>query len=37
VNRAKHDAWAQRKGMARDDAMQAYVGLVATLKEGERT
>jgi carboxylesterase len=34
VNRAKHDAWAARKGMGRDDAMQAYVELVAKLKTG---
>ena len=27
--RAKYDAWAKRKGMTRDAAMQAYVDLVA--------
>ncbi|HEU4615250.1 MAG TPA: acyl-CoA-binding protein [Kofleriaceae bacterium] len=27
--RAKYDAWARRKGMAKDAAMQAYVELVA--------
>ena len=27
--RAKYDAWAKRKGMTRDAAMQAYVELVA--------
>ncbi len=26
--RAKYDAWAQRKGMTKDAAMQAYVDLV---------
>lgn len=26
--RAKYDAWAKRKGMAKDAAMQAYVDLV---------
>jgi carboxylesterase len=35
VNRAKHDAWAQRKGMSRDDAMKAYVELVGKLKAQE--
>jgi acyl-CoA-binding protein len=32
VARAKHDAWAAKKGMARDEAMQAYVDYVAALK-----
>ena len=27
--RAKYDAWAQRKGMTQDAAMQAYIGVVA--------
>lgn len=27
--RAKYDAWARRKGMTKDAAMQAYVDLVA--------
>jgi carboxylesterase len=27
--RAKYDAWARRKGMTKDAAMQAYVELVA--------
>ena len=31
VNRAKYDAWAARRGMARADAMQAYVALVGRL------
>jgi len=35
INRAKFDAWTGRKGMARDDAMKAYVELVTKLKEGE--
>ncbi|MGE0589643.1 MAG: acyl-CoA-binding protein [Cyclobacteriaceae bacterium] len=30
---AKYDAWAGKKGMTRDDAMQKYVDLVARLKE----
>jgi diazepam-binding inhibitor (GABA receptor modulating acyl-CoA-binding protein) len=29
--RAKYDAWASRKGMDRDDAMQKYVELVDRL------
>ena len=29
--RAKYDAWAKRKGMTKDAAMQAYVALVAKL------
>lgn len=33
-NRAKYDAWAKRKGTSKDDAMKAYVALVATLKRG---
>lgn len=31
VGRAKHDAWASRRGMDRAGAMQAYVALVDTL------
>ncbi len=34
VARAKHDAWAAKKGMARDEAMVAYVDYVAALKAG---
>ncbi|MCB0489059.1 MAG: acyl-CoA-binding protein [Cyclobacteriaceae bacterium] len=30
---AKYDAWAGKKGMTNDDAMQKYVDLVARLKE----
>lgn len=29
--RAKYDAWARRKGMGRDAAMEAYVALVDRL------
>jgi acyl-CoA-binding protein len=32
INRAKFDAWSARKGTSRDDAMKAYVELVAKLK-----
>lgn len=32
--RAKHDAWAGRKGLSRDAAMEAYVGLVDRLVAG---
>jgi len=35
VNRAKFDAWASRKGVSRDEAMQAYVALVEKLKSAE--
>ena len=31
VGRAKYDAWAGRKGMSKDAAMQAYVDLVERL------
>jgi acyl-CoA-binding protein len=31
VGRAKYDAWSKRAGMARDDAMRAYVDLVSEL------
>jgi acyl-CoA-binding protein len=30
--RAKYDAWASRKGMSKDAAMDAYVAVVARLK-----
>jgi len=33
VGRAKYDAWAKLKGVAREDAMQRYIGLVASLEE----
>ena len=29
--RAKFDAWAERKGMSKDEAMQKYVALVDSL------
>ena len=35
--RAKYDAWAKRKGVSRDEAMQAYVELVRKLKAQEVT
>ena len=31
---AKYDAWAKRRGMSTDDAMQAYIDLVDRLLEG---
>ncbi len=34
AGRAKYDAWARLKGTGRDQAMQAYVELVAKLKAG---
>lgn len=32
VGRAKWDAWNEKKGMSNDDAMQAYIDLVESLK-----
>ena len=32
VGRAKWDAWNELKGKGRDDAMQAYVDLIESLK-----
>lgn len=32
VGRAKWDAWNERKDMSKDDAMQAYIDLVESLK-----
>ena len=32
--RAKHDAWADRKGLGREAAMQQYVALVDRLLRG---
>ena len=32
--RAKHDAWAGRKGMSADDARASYVKLVEKLERG---
>jgi len=37
INRAKFDAWSARKGTTRDDAMKAYVELVAKLKAADAT
>lgn len=31
---AKYDAWAKRRGMSQDEAMQAYVALVEKLAAG---
>jgi diazepam-binding inhibitor (GABA receptor modulator, acyl-CoA-binding protein) len=33
TGRAKYDAWATRKGLTNDKAMQAYVDLVEKLKQ----
>ena len=32
VGRAKYDAWAAVKGQSKDEAMQAYVDLIESLK-----
>jgi len=32
VGRAKYDAWAEQKGTSADDAKQAYVDLIESLK-----
>ena len=32
VGRAKYDAWAEAKGKSADEAMQAYVDLIDSLK-----
>jgi len=32
IGRAKYDAWAGLKGLARDEAMQQYVALINSLK-----
>ena len=32
VGRAKYDAWAEQKGSSADDAMQAYIDLIESLK-----
>jgi len=34
TGRAKYDAWAKKKGIAADKAMQAYADFVAKLKKG---
>ena len=33
IGRAKYDAWARKKGLSGDKAMQAYVDLVEKLKQ----
>ena len=33
IGRAKYDAWAKIKGLAKDEAMRQYVALINTLKE----
>jgi acyl-CoA-binding protein len=33
--RAKHDAWARRKGTTRDAAMKGYIALVEELEESD--
>lgn len=33
VGKAKHDAWSARKGLAKEDAMQQYIDLVAALRK----
>ncbi len=35
ADRAKFEAWEARKGMSKDDAMQAYVELVDELVAGD--
>lgn len=32
VGRAKYDAWAGKKGMSKESAMQAYIDLVESLR-----
>jgi len=36
VGRAKYDAWAERRGMAKDEAMRAYTELVDRLAGAPR-
>lgn len=36
VGRAKYDAWAERRGMSKDQAMQDYAALVTKLAGGRR-
>lgn len=33
-DRAKYDAWKSKKGMASEDAMQAYIDVVERLQKG---
>lgn len=35
AGRAKYDAWKKVKGLAAEDAMQHYIDLVETLKDGK--
>jgi acyl-CoA-binding protein len=35
TGRAKYDAWAKKKGVSKDKAMQGYVDFVAKLKKGK--
>jgi diazepam-binding inhibitor (GABA receptor modulating acyl-CoA-binding protein) len=32
VERAKYDAWAEQKGTSKEEAMQAYIDLIESLK-----
>lgn len=32
IGRAKYDAWAKVKGLAKDEAMRQYVALISSLK-----
>lgn len=32
IGRAKYDAWAELKGLSREDAMRQYVALIDSLK-----
>ena len=32
IGRAKYDAWAKIKGLAKDEAMRQYVALISSLK-----
>ncbi len=34
VNRAKHDSWAEMKGLSQEEAMQKYIDLVTSLLAG---
>jgi acyl-CoA-binding protein len=33
--RAKHDAWASRRGVSKDDAMKKYIALVDELEKAQ--
>jgi acyl-CoA-binding protein len=32
VGRAKYDAWAERKGISKEEAMRAYIDLIESLQ-----